>query len=361
MSFLWAIILLLLAIAGVVVRKTYFELPVRELKRRAEAQEPLAMRLYEAVGYGTSLRSFLWLYIGLTTAGSVIILARIMPVWVSLLIIGPVLWAVFSWLPKSGVTGFGAQLTAAVTPAIVKLLGYLHPVLHRTVGKAAEKRHVPTHTGIFEREDLIKLIEQQQGQADNRLTAEELEIATRALGFQDRQVGDILTSRKKLKSVAPTDTIGPVLIDEMHKSGQAVVLVREKPKGPVIGTLSFNALNIHSTGKVSDYMNPTVYYLHEEDSLVEALHAFFATNHPVFVVVNGFEEMVGVITIENLLQELLGHVPGEAFEHYANLEAVAARHTPPPEAEELPENESAETPVKTDEEVIELPSDENDK
>ena len=34
-----ALIALLLALAGIVVRKTYYALPVRELKRRAETRE----------------------------------------------------------------------------------------------------------------------------------------------------------------------------------------------------------------------------------------------------------------------------------------------------------------------------------
>ena len=88
-------------------------------------------------------------------------------------------------------------------------------------------------------------------------------------------------------------------------------------------------------------MSDKVYYLHENDSLSTALHAFYTTNHPIFVVVNSFEEFVGIITVEGLLDQLLGHVPGEDFDQYSDLAAVAARHT------------NKETPVKTDEKVIE--------
>jgi CBS domain containing-hemolysin-like protein len=73
-------------------------------------------------------------------------------------------------------------------------------------------------------------------------------------------------------------------------------------------------------------MDETVYYVHENDTLSEALHAFFVTNHPMFIVVNSFEEFVGIITVENILHQLLGHIPGEEFDQYANLSAVAAKH-----------------------------------
>jgi CBS domain containing-hemolysin-like protein len=95
-------------------------------------------------------------------------------------------------------------------------------------------------------------------------------------------------------------------------------------------------------------MHGSVYYVHENDSLSEALHAFFVTNHPLFVVVNSFEEFVGVLTVESILRQLLGHVPGDDFDQYTDLAAVAARH---PRAKKS--KKTAETPVKTDTDVLE--------
>ena len=80
-------LLLLLALTGIVIRKTYFYVPARELKRRAAKHDPAAAKLYRAVAYGNSLRALLWLYIGLTSAASFILLARALPVWASLLIV----------------------------------------------------------------------------------------------------------------------------------------------------------------------------------------------------------------------------------------------------------------------------------
>lgn len=340
MNLLFALILLALALAAVVVRKTYYSLPVTELKRLAEQHDPFASVAYRAVAYGSSLRSLLWLIIGLFSGGSLILLARILPVWVSLLIVGPILWIAFSWLPASRVSRFGSRLTRLVTPVLAWLLNWLHPVLSRGAD-AVEKRYtVVRHTGLFERSDLLELIDQQQYQADNRLTAEELGIAKRALSFADYKVADVLTPRKQIKTIQADETVGPILIDELHQSGQSLVLVRDGgKKGPIVGSLEFHKLDLHSKGHVRDLMNSTVYYVHENDSLSEALHAFFVTNHPLFVVVNSFEEYLGIITVENILHELLGHVPGDDFDQYADLAAVAARH---PKASKKPKKPEAE-------------------
>jgi CBS domain containing-hemolysin-like protein len=346
-----ASVLLLLALAGIVVRKTYYYLPALEMKRRAENHDRLATQLYRAVAYGNSLRGILWLYIGLTSAASLVLLARVLPVWISLLVVGPLLWIAFSLLPASRTTRLGTGLTRLVTPPLAWLLNYLHPLLSRSADIVEQRYTAPVHTGLFERGDLLALIKRQQQQADSRLTDEELEIVKHALGFGDHKVADVMTPRKRIKTVLAGDTIGPILIDEVHKSGQGHVLVRESRKGPFVGTLAFKQLDLQSTGQVKDVMEAAIHYLHEDDPLNQALHAFFVTNCSLFVVVNSFEEYVGILTIENVLHQLLGHVPGDDFNQYADIEVVAARH--PKTKKPKKSDESDETPVKTDDEVVE--------
>jgi CBS domain containing-hemolysin-like protein len=354
-NIIFAAALLLLSLGGVVIRKTYFRLPVRELKRRAEKHDATARTLYRAVAYRSSLRGLLWLYIGFTAAAGLILLTREIKVWAGLLVVGPLLWIAFSLIPASRTTRFGTWLTLLVTPFIAWLLNYLHPLLNRGADKVQRRYTAPDHTKLFEREDLVRLIERQQHQEDSRFTAEELEIASRALSFDDYRVSDVMTPRKKIKIALADDTLGPILINEVHETGEEQALVRETAKGAFVGSLHFNQLGIESKGKVRDIMTPKVYYVHEADSLGQALHAFFVTNHPVFVVVNSSEEYVGIITVEHMLRVLLSHLPGDDFEQYADLEAVAARHTrarKPTDPEEL-EADSGETPVKTEEEVVE--------
>jgi CBS domain containing-hemolysin-like protein len=213
-----------------------------------------------------------------------------------------------------------------VTPIVLWLLNYLHPVLSRGAGSVEKRTTIRNHTDIYERDDLIALIESQQHQAGNRISEEELEIARRALSFNEFRVADVLIPRKQVKSLLADDAVGPILIDEFHKSGQEYAVVRDKSRGPITGILEYARLGIKSTGQVSDLMNPTVYYVHENDVLGDALHAFFVTNCPVFAVVNSFEEYTGLVSVENIVRQLLGHVPGDDFDQYADPAAVAARH-----------------------------------
>lgn len=342
-----ALLFLALALGGIVVRKTYYYVPFYELKRRAERDEPLARRLYPAVAYDGSLQVLLWLYIGLMSAASIVLLARLLPIWASLLVVGPILWITFSWLPTSRVTKTGARVTLIVTPVVVWLLNYLHPILRR--GSKVTKKYsgANLHTGLFERNDLIDLLEQQQRQVDSRINDQELEIARRALNFGEYKVRNILVPRKVVKTVLANDTVGPVLIDELHKNAQGYALVRDKPKGDFIGSLAFKKLGLKSSGQVKNIMDADITYVHENDSLSQVLHAFFATRQPLFVVVNSHEEYVGIITLDGILEQLLGKASvgsdDETFDEHHNMSAVAARH---------PKAKAKKASVKKDEKVV---------
>jgi CBS domain containing-hemolysin-like protein len=321
-----SLIFLALALFGVILKKTYFALPLSELKRRAGKNDQTAAVLFKAAAYGDSLRIALWIYISLTAAVSLILMAKLVPLWLSLIIIAILLWVIFSLVPTASVSSFGISLTRLATPFLAWLLNYLHPLFSRGALEVEKNRLKRLHTGIFERDDLLELIDRQQYHEDNRLSAEELEIVRRALQFKDQKVSTYLIPRKKVKTVLATDTIGPILINELHESNQDYVLVKESSKGRVVGTLAFRDLGIASRGQAKDHMDSTLYYLHEQDNLSEALHAFFVTNHSMFTVVNSSEEFSGIITIEAVLRQLLGHVPGEVFEDYTDISAVAARH-----------------------------------
>ena len=375
-NYYFAILLLLLAVGAVVIRKTYYYIPLRELKRRAEHHDPLASKLYPTVSYTNSLRGLLLGFIIITSAGGVVLLSKEAPAWLALIAVALLLWAVYSWIPASRTTQFGVWLTTLTNPIILWTVGHMHRMLDRPTQAAERRLEFHQHTGLYERDDLVHLIENQQQQHDSRFTDEELEIAKRALRFGDHTVNDVLTPKKSVKTVLADDTVGPVLIDELHKNGQNYVLVRESKKGDFVGTLNYKLLGLHSSGKVKDYCNPAIYYLHEDDSLNQALHTFFITNRPVFVVVDNAEEYVGIVTIDSILRQLLGHVPGEdeTAEQHATPTAVVARHKKARKHQESQEDivefdddeevsgdtprkpnehDSSDTSVKTDEKVIE--------
>lgn len=325
-GFSFALLLLGVALIGITLRKTYYYLPPKELKRQAEQGDKLARTLYRAVAYGSSLRVLLWLIISLSSAGGVVLLSRSAPWWIGFAATGLLLWLAFSWLPNTRVTAVGARLAAWFTPAIAALLGYLHPILSR-VGEPLHKHYQTVdHTGLYEADDLIELAEKQKAQDDNRIPTARLEALKKVLTSHHYKVGDMVTPRDEVKTVSDNDTIGLVLLDELHASGQSSFPVVQGKSDKVIGALYLHDLNLKTEGKVRDHMHQSVRYLHEQDSLAQALQAFFKTKQQLFVVVNSFEEYVGVVTLERIVKQLTGEVQPDDFDQHEDLPAVANKH-----------------------------------
>lgn len=343
-NLLFGILLVALACLFIVVRKTYLQLPAKELKRRAAKNEPGYSDLYKAVAYDTSLKGFLWVLIIFFSAYGFVLIASHVPVVLSAIIVAALVFVSYIWLPTSRLSKFGQKITIILNPAIVWLLGYLDPIMKKIAAKTEGWSHKEFHSGLFERQDLEETIDKLQHQKDSRFSEEELELARRALSFDDHSVKDVMVAKKHIKIISPDDLIGPILVDELHKNGHTYALVKSSSKGPIEGSINYTKLDLQRSGKIKDIMETTVYYVHQDDRLSEALRAFKTTNHPVLVVVNSHEDYVGVLTVDNILAQLLGHIPGDDFDQYADLVAVANKHTKIHQADE-----EAETSVKEDE------------
>ena len=81
-------------------------------------------------------------------------------------------------------------------------------------------------------------------------------------------------------------------------------------------------------------MDKKVFYIRQDQSLQHALAAFIRVRHHLFIVVNQFRETVGLLTLEDVLEALLGRKINDEFDAYDDLRQVAAYN---PRKNNLPE------------------------
>lgn len=326
MNIIVSLLLALLVVAAVSLQKTYAALPLKELKRRARAQDHLAEALYRAASYGTSLRALLWVIIGLLSACLFVAVSQWFEFWIALIVCALVIWVGFVWIPSTQVSRVGARVAGWLAPILAWILNYLHPIFDRIVSVVRKHRPLTVHTGLYDTQDLIELIDNQQVQADNRIDQTGLNIAKQALTFGDQLVRDHLMPKRVVKAVKLDEAIGPLLMDDLHKSGHSRFPVYEGKADNIVGVLFMKDLvGTKSGGHVKDIMRPGAFYVHEEQNLYDALQAILKTRHHLFVVVNSFEEYVGIITMEDVLEQIIGKPILDEFDKYDDLRAVAAR------------------------------------
>ena len=326
MTTLISLILALLTIMAVSLQRTYSRVPLKELKHRVRNGDELAAAILRAVGYGHSLRAVLWFLIGITAAAFFVVVSYDSPFWFALSASAILVWLSFVWLPASRITRFSERIAALVAPFFAWILVYIHPVSDRIFQFIHRHRPVTLHTGLYDRYDLISLLERQQVQPDNRIEKAELEIALHALTFGDDKVAQHMIPRRAVKSVSADDPLGPIVMDELHASGHSRFPVYDGKKDNIAGVLFLRDLISAKTGgTVRELMKPGVSYIHEEQSIYEALQAILKTHHQLYVVVNSYEEYVGIITIEDILETILGKPIIDEFDQYQDMRAVAAK------------------------------------
>jgi CBS domain containing-hemolysin-like protein len=312
MAILLLVILVLAVCNSILIERVYRALPLTELRRRARAgNDKHAAALYRMMAYGPSLQLLLWLKGTLSAVILVIWAARTS--WWLALISGALISLVALAARGQNATGWQVRYASLVAPLGAKWLSWLQPVVGR-LADAVVGRSQP-HTGLYEKEDLLDLLKQQVRQPDSRLSEAQLKAARGALSFGDKTVGQLMTPRAKAKWVLAAETVGPLTMDELHKTGQTrFAVVKQISKGvqpDVVGSLYIQDLldHLEDGGHIRDLMHPGVNSINETQKLNEALAEFLKTGNYLLVVTNNFEETVGVITLEHVLGQIFGHQP----------------------------------------------------
>lgn len=326
LSFFLSLLFVGLALLAIALKKTYAIVPPKELKRQAQQGDRLAKVLYRAVAYGGSLTLLLWTIIILSVAASFVILSQVAPSILVFLLIVLIIAYGFVWMPHTEVTQFGVRIVVWATPTITWLLAHLQPITSRIVGFARKHRPLSIHTGLYEREDIVALLERQKDQQDSRLSHQDISLLLHALTFGQKDVASIVTPRRVVRAIKADETIGPITMGELHDSGHSRFPVYGETEEEIVGTLYLrDLLRARKGGHVRNIMKKEVYYVHEDYSLDQVLHAFIKTKHHLFIVVNSFEEYIGIITIEDVLEQVIGRKIVDEFDQYDDMRAVAAK------------------------------------
>jgi CBS domain containing-hemolysin-like protein len=337
------ILLALGFIKCVALYKIYHSVPNTELKRRARSGDRRAAKLYKAAAYQPSLDVLLWLF-GTACAAGLFIWSARTSWWLASAVIAGSGWLLI-W-SKFSISGWAGGAAAFAAPYYAGLLSFINPVLGRIARLLPPGRRVHVHTGLYEKKDLLELLDKQNKQMDNRIAEADLRIAGGAISFGDKTVSSVMTPRRQMKFVGADETVGPMLMDELHKTGHSRFPVTKdstKSASPqIVATLYLkDIIGYQGGGKVKDHARKDVYYISEDANLRQALDEFLKTHHHLLIVVNNFEEIAGGLSIEDVFEQIIGKPINDEFDSYDSLRAVAAKDA---EAERKNHNETPVAP-----------------
>ncbi len=290
-----------------------------ELKRRAKKSEAFVLELdrYE-------------LHPALTT------LLRIVRALLLVLLVG-VLIGAFGWFGGIII----ALLLAVVYPMFarlqvvrtwgLRLYTRVEPWLLDTSARFEKVFHFMREPGVIlheaprrlrSREDLADLIEQSGDVVGDKEKA----LLSAALAFQEKKVEEIMTPRSVIDFIKKDEFLGPLVLDELHALGHSRLPVIDGDLDHVTGILHLRdllSLDVKRSSTAEKAMEAKVFYIREDASLEHALSAFIRTRHHLFIVINRNRETVGLVTLEDVLEKLIGRRIIDEDDIHADLRAVA--------------------------------------
>lgn len=301
-------------------------LPPKELRRRARRDNKSAS-VYKLAAYGNSAKLFLRLLAALA-AGGLVVLAFGFAWQTGLAASAAAVWLAW-YAARPQTSGWRFQAAARIAPLFAAAAGLFQPVLGRAA-KLNKSATGQTALGVFEKEDLLELLKQLVRRRDSRLEESDLKTAYAALSLSDKKVRDAMLTRRRIKWVAADEAISPIIMDELHQTGRGrfpVVKDTAKTASPeIVGCLYISDLldKLESKGRIRDVMHPGANYINEEQDLRGALDGFIKSGQLQLVAVNNFEEITGLISLEDVLRQIFGESPESGFDRYDDIRSVAA-------------------------------------
>lgn len=220
--------------------------------------------------------------------------------WASLLILGVIV--LHPALSRLGpVARLGDRLYSRYESVILQkleTLGWLTKLL-RTSSASSHRLQIGS------REELAHLIDQ----AGTHLSHDQQKLLLHSLKFDERTVGEVMTGRGEIATIDRHELLGPLVLDDLHKTGHSLFPVTDGGIDHVVGILSvdgFLSLDSKRSVTAEKAMSPYVERVSDSASLRSALKLFLRSHQHLLIVEDGDGETVGVITLHDILTALFG-------------------------------------------------------
>ena len=181
--------------------------------------------------------------------------------------------------------------------------------------------HSSVSQGITE-EELITIVE--EARQDGGIDEQEGDLLRNALEFNELKAADILTPRIDVVGVnvcAGAEEIASVFTE----TGYSRLPVYQDSIDNIVGILYHKDFynKIYGTGKgIKDVIRPAL-FITRHKKISQLLQELQASNHHIAVVIDEFGGTVGIVTLEDILEELVGEIWDEHDEIIRSVEKLS--------------------------------------
>lgn len=235
-------------------------------------------------------------------------------------LVGTVLYPTVAYWPW--LHTWSTRIYAHYEPRYLDVVEKMRPVFN--VIRAVTVPHVEPYHRFDSREELQRLIQQ----AGEVLSENEKLLITSGLSFAEKTVESVMTPKSAIKYVKKNEFLGPLVLSEMHELGHSRLPVIDEDIDHVVGTLHLNdllSLDQKRSTTAEKAMEAKTFYIRHDDTLEHALAAFIETRHHLFIVINEYRETVGLLTLEDIIEALVGRNIEDENDNHEDPQTIAKK------------------------------------
>lgn len=302
-----------------------FTLSKGHLRYKAELGDKMAERIYNVRKKGNLLlctlilgnvtvNSMLSVYIGtLTTSVAASFISTAL-----IVIIGEI-------LPQAIFARYAFKLASKTIPLAEFFIFLFYPVA-KPLSMFLDKLLGEKTPTIYTKKELEKFIEYQGGLQESAIDSDEKKIMKGALSYSDKTAKEIMTPRPAIVAVPFEKDLSHRNIDEIRECGHSRIPVYEGTPDNIVGILYVKDMVGHDlTGKsAGELARRSVIFVSPDKRLDDLLNDFKRTRNHLFVVADNKEGVAGIVTIEDVIEEIIGEEIVDEFDKFEDLGKIPA-------------------------------------
>jgi len=227
-------------------------------------------------------------------------------------------------IPQAVFARYALSLGARVAWIVKIFIFILYPiawpiswVLDKTLGQELAT--------VYSKRELMKIIEEHEDHEESDVDEDEERIVLGALTYSEKRVKNVMTPNTVVKMVSSSQKMDRAFFESLSEAGHSRIPVYEDNVDNIVGILFLNDLiGVKAIGKkVVDYMDERVIFVDESQNLDDVFNLFIKSRQHLFVVKNQFGTMVGVITLEDVVEEIIKIEIMDEDDKYKDMRKVA--------------------------------------
>lgn len=222
--------------------------------------------------------------------------------------------------PKSLAKEAPESFAMFATP-FVKLLTYLFAPLNLFFAlwkKMLSKLVKIKNTRGITEEELITMVE--EATSDGEIEQHEGDLIRNAIEFNDLDVSDVLTPRMELVAVSEEDSV-ELIHQTFTESGYSRLPVYRNSIDTIIGVIHLKDFFLRKSNNPKHFIKP-VYHTTDSIKISKLLHQLQEQKSHLAVVSDEYGGTVGIVTLEDIVEEIVGEIWDEHDEVVMDIEEV---------------------------------------